>query len=110
MFIYILAIFYLCFLQRYTNSYDLILRGEEISSGAQRIHDAAMLEKNAKEFGVDPKSIKDYIDAFRYGAPPHAGCGVGLERIVMLFLGLNNIRKTNIHSLLFIYYFLFDFA
>jgi len=80
---------------RYTNSYDLILRGEEISSGAQRIHDSQMLEKNAKDFGVDPKSIQDYIDAFKYGAPPHAGCGVGLERIVMLFLGLSNIRKTS---------------
>jgi nondiscriminating aspartyl-tRNA synthetase len=80
---------------RYTNSYDLILRGEEISSGAQRIHDPVMLEKNAIDFGVDPKTIQDYIDAFKYGAPPHAGCGVGLERIVMLFLGLNNIRKSS---------------
>eukprot|EP00026_Physarum_polycephalum_P005703 Phypoly_transcript_05738.p1 GENE.Phypoly_transcript_05738~~Phypoly_transcript_05738.p1 ORF type:complete len:579 (-),score=116.86 Phypoly_transcript_05738:173-1879(-) len=80
---------------RYTNSYDLILRGEEISSGAQRIHDPVMLEQNARAFGVDPKTIQEYIDAFKYGAPPHAGCGVGLERIVMLFLGLNNIRKSS---------------
>jgi aspartyl-tRNA synthetase len=80
---------------RYTNSYDLILRGEEISSGAQRIHDAQMLTENAKAKGIDPASVQDYIDAFKFGAPPHGGCGVGLERIVMLFLGLHNIRKTS---------------
>jgi len=80
--------------ERYTNSYDLFLRGEEISSGSQRIHDAAMLEANAKRLGIDTRTIQSYIDAFKYGAPPHGGCGVGLERIVMLYLGLNNIRKT----------------
>lgn len=40
-------------------------------------------------------TIQPYIDAFKYGAPPHGGAGVGLERVVMLYLGLNNIRKTS---------------
>jgi len=79
----------------YTNSYDLFVRGEEISSGSQRIHDPAMLEASAKAYGIDTSTIQSYIDAFKYGAPPHGGCGVGLERIVMLYLGLGNIRKTS---------------
>jgi aspartyl-tRNA synthetase len=81
--------------ERYTNSYDFFIRCEEICSGAQRIHDPQMLEANCRAKGVDPRSIQHYIDAFKYGAPPHAGCGVGLERIVMLYLGLNNIRKAS---------------
>jgi len=80
--------------ERYTNSYDIFLRGEEISSGSQRIHDAQMLEASVKSYGIDPHTIQAYIDAFKFGAPPHGGCGVGLERIVMLYLGLNNIRKS----------------
>lgn len=81
--------------ERYTNSYDLFIRGEEICSGSQRIHDPQLLETNAKSYGIDTKTIQAYIDSFKYGAPPHGGCGVGLERIVMLYLGLGNIRKTS---------------
>ena len=80
---------------RYTNSYDLFVRGEEIVSGSQRIHDPVLLEKRARERGVTIALIQAYIDAFKYGAPPHGGCGVGLERIVMLYLGLGNIRKSS---------------
>ena len=77
---------------RYTNSFDIFVRGQEIISGGQRIHDAKMLEENMKEFGVDPKTMEDYMNGFRYACPPHAGAGVGLERILMLFLNLGNIR------------------
>ena len=80
----------------YSNSYDFFIRGEEIMSGAQRIHDAKYLEERAREHQVDIKSIQPYIDAFKYGAPPHAGGGVGLERVVMLFLNLGNIRKSSL--------------
>merc|ERR1712032_879203 len=79
----------------WANSYDIFLRGEEIMSGAQRIHDPKMLTENAQKFGVDVKSIQPYVDAFKYGSFPHAGGGVGMERVVMLFLNLNNIRKTS---------------
>jgi len=80
---------------RWTNSYDIFLRGEEITSGAQRIHDPQMLLDKAKDMGVDLKPIQPYVDSFKYGAFPHAGAGIGLERVVMLFLKLNNIRKTS---------------
>ncbi|XP_067928559.1 aspartate--tRNA ligase, cytoplasmic-like [Watersipora subatra] len=77
------------------NSYDMFMRGEEILSGAQRIHDPEFLTKQAKVHEIDIEKIKAYIDSFRYGCPPHAGGGIGLERVVMLYLGLDNIRKTS---------------
>lgn len=84
----------------YSNSYDFFMRGQEIMSGAQRIHDATYLEKRMKEHvtPVDPKSegLRDYVDCFRYGCPPHAGGGIGLERIVMLWLGLPNVRLASL--------------
>ncbi|KAJ9507170.1 hypothetical protein QJQ45_004832 [Haematococcus lacustris] len=79
----------------YSNSFDVFIRGEEIISGAQRVHDADLLTERAAACGVPVDSIASYIDAFRLGAPPHGGAGVGLERVVMLYLGLDNIRKTS---------------
>ncbi|KAK4277106.1 hypothetical protein QN277_015156 [Acacia crassicarpa] len=81
----------------YSNSFDVFIRGEEIISGAQRVHKAEFLEKRAAACGIDVKTIATYIDSFRYGAFPHGGFGVGLERVVMLFCGLNNIRKTSLY-------------
>lgn len=78
-----------------SNSYDIFMRGEEIMSGAQRIHDPEFLTERAKHHNIDLEKIKAYIDSFRYGCPPHAGGGIGLERVVMLYLGLDNIRKTS---------------
>ena len=143
-----------------SNSYDVFIRGEEIISGAQRVHDPELLtsEKRiafrggearylcywqvlldlaqcsvlsaagsdsqqqapkgisrckyilsnrlvphsppppaarAKACGVPVDTIQSYIDSFKFGAPPHGGAGVGLERVVMLYCGLNNIRKTS---------------
>ncbi|KAB2619164.1 aspartate--tRNA ligase [Pyrus ussuriensis x Pyrus communis] len=80
----------------YSNSFDVFIRGEEIISGAQRVHVPDFLTERAQACGIDVKTIQTYIDAFRYGAPPHGGFGVGLERVVMLFCGLNNIRKTSL--------------
>lgn len=80
---------------KYSNSYDIFMRGEEIMSGAQRIHDPQFLTERATHHGIDLEKIKAYIDAFRFGCPPHAGGGIGLERVVMLYLGLDNIRKTS---------------
>ncbi|XP_066313475.1 aspartate--tRNA ligase 2, cytoplasmic-like, partial [Miscanthus floridulus] len=79
----------------YTNSFDVFIRGEEIISGAQRIHTPELLAKRATECGIDVSTISAYIESFSYGAPPHGGFGVGLERVVMLFCALNNIRKTS---------------
>ena len=80
-----------------SNSYDIFIRGEEVTSGAQRIHDPQMLlaRAAAMEPPVDLTPIQAYVDSFKYGAFPHAGGGIGLERVVMLFLGLPNIRKSS---------------
>ncbi len=73
-----------------SNSYDFFMRGEEILSGAQRVHDAPLLEERMKSVGINPEDMKHYVEAFRLGAPPHAGGGIGLERVVMLFLKLGS--------------------
>ncbi|EPY26141.1 aspartyl-tRNA synthetase [Angomonas deanei] len=80
---------------RFTNSYDMFIRGEEISSGAQRIHVPEMLLERAKSLQVDLTPCKDYVDSFRLGAWPHGGFGVGMERVVMLYLGLSNVRLVS---------------
>ncbi|KAL4531324.1 hypothetical protein Ndes2526B_g04550 [Nannochloris sp. 'desiccata'] len=79
----------------YSNSFDIFIRGEEIISGAQRIHDPQLLLERANAHGIPVEQLQSYLDAFKYGAPPHGGAGVGLERVVMLFCGLDNIRKTS---------------
>lgn len=80
----------------YSNSYDMFLRGEEIVSGAQRIHNSELLLKRAAELKVDMTPIMAYVDSFKYGAPPHAGLGCGLDRITFLFLGLHNVRRGSL--------------
>ncbi|KAL7077672.1 hypothetical protein ACQ4LE_003504 [Meloidogyne hapla] len=82
--------------ERYSNSYDMFMRGEEILSGAQRVHDPILLTERAKIHNIDLEKIRAYIDAFKYGCPPHAGGGIGLERVTMLFLGLGNIRLASL--------------
>ncbi|KAI6153541.1 hypothetical protein BKA82DRAFT_342755 [Pisolithus tinctorius] len=79
-----------------SNSYDFFMRGEEIMSGAQRIHDPDFLCEQMRAKGVDPDSMKGYLDGFRLGCPPHGGGGIGLERVLMLFLKLNNIRRASL--------------
>ncbi|KAG8777182.1 aspartate--tRNA ligase dps1 [Ceratobasidium sp. 428] len=81
---------------RYSNSYDFFMRGEEILSGAQRVHDSKLLEQRMIEVGIDPKSMQAYLDGFKIGVAPHGGGGIGLERVVMLFLKLNNIRNASL--------------
>jgi aspartyl-tRNA synthetase len=77
---------------KWSNSYDFFIRGEEVMSGAQRIHEPNMLTERAKLHNVDIEKIRSYIECFQYGAYPHAGGGIGLERVAMLYLGLPNIR------------------
>jgi nondiscriminating aspartyl-tRNA synthetase len=74
--------------------FDAIYKGMEITSGGQRIHLPNLLIERLVKKGLDPEMFKDYIDSFRYGAPPHSGWGLGLERITMLILGLKNIREA----------------
>jgi aspartyl-tRNA synthetase len=77
-----------------TNSYDLIYNGTEISTGAQREHRIEVLEQNARDKGLDPEELAFYLDFFRYGVPPHGGFGMGLSRVLMLMLGLPNLREA----------------
>ena len=78
---------------RYTNSYDLQYREKEITSGAQRVHNPDILIKRFMEKGLKAENFEFYIKAFRYGMPPHAGWGLGLERLLMILLDLPNIRE-----------------
>eukprot|EP01061_Rhynchopus_euleeides_P003644 TRINITY_DN12924_c0_g3_i1.p2 TRINITY_DN12924_c0_g3~~TRINITY_DN12924_c0_g3_i1.p2 ORF type:complete len:107 (+),score=39.64 TRINITY_DN12924_c0_g3_i1:27-323(+) len=80
---------------RFSNSYDMFMRGEEISSGAQRIHEVELLRRRGAETNTDMATMQDYIESFSLGAWPHGGFGVGLERVVMLYLGINNIRACS---------------
>lgn len=77
-----------------TNSYDLIYRGTEISTGAQREHRVEVLEAQAVEKGLDPAELSFYLDFFRYGVPPHGGFGMGLARVLMLMLEQSSIREV----------------
>ncbi len=77
-----------------TKSYDLLYKGVEITTGAQREHRVDVLEVQAREKGLDPEHLAFYFDFFRYGAPPHGGFGMGLARLLMLLLGESSIREV----------------
>ena len=77
-----------------TTSYDLIYRGTEISTGAQREHRVEVLEEQIREKGMDPAELSFYLDFFRYGMPAHGGFGMGLNRVLMLMLHQPSIRET----------------
>ncbi len=78
----------------YSNSYDLLYKGVEITTGAQREHRPDVLERQAIEKGIDPESIRFYIDFFKYGCPPHGGFGFGLARLMMKIFEFDNIREV----------------
>lgn len=82
----------------FSNSYDVIFCGQEIGSGAQRCHDPELLEARCASLGVPTEPLQSYIESFRHGVPPHGGVGLGLERIVQLYLGLDNIRKASMFA------------
>jgi aspartyl-tRNA synthetase len=68
----------------------------EAMSGAQRIHDYSELVAQMKKRRMNPDNFKFYLDAFKYGMPPHAGWSFGLERLTMLICGLKNIREATL--------------
>lgn len=81
---------------RFSNSYDIFLRGQEICSGAQRCHDPDLVLDILGKKGIEAgDGLKSYIESFRHGVSPHAGAGFGLERVVFLYLGLDNVRKAS---------------
>lgn len=74
--------------------FDALYGGIEISSGGQRVHVPEILIKRLKIQGLNPSNFKHYVDAFRHGAPYHSGWSIGLERLTMALLGLDNIREA----------------
>jgi aspartyl/asparaginyl-tRNA synthetase len=77
-----------------TNSYDLLFRGVEIATGAQREHRVDVLKAQAADKGMDLEELGSYFDFFQHGVPPHGGFGMGLARVIMLMLGLSSIRES----------------
>jgi aspartyl-tRNA synthetase len=81
-----------------TKGFDLLWRGLEITTGAQREHRHDRLVAQATERGYDLIPLQGYLDTFRYGCPPHGGMGVGLARLLMLMLGRSSIREVTFLS------------
>jgi nondiscriminating aspartyl-tRNA synthetase len=77
-----------------TKSFDLLWRGIEITTGAQREHRYEQLLAQARDKGVETGPIQYYLDFFRFGAPPHGGFGFGLTRLLMQLLGQDNVREV----------------
>lgn len=77
-----------------TLSFDLLWKGVEVTTGAQREHRYDVLLKQAAEKGMNPEPLQDYLNCFRFGCPPHGGLGMGLGRVLMVMLGLDSIREA----------------
>jgi aspartyl-tRNA synthetase len=75
-------------------AFDLMHPRMELSSGAERVHQHDLLVRQIAKKGLNPESFEFYLRPFRYGMPPHAGWGLGAERLVMTMLGLSNVREA----------------
>jgi aspartyl-tRNA synthetase len=80
--------------EKISRGFDAIYNGIEISSGGQRVHIPELLISRLKAYGLNPKNFKHYIGSFRFGSPIHAGWSIGLERLTMALLNLENIREA----------------
>ncbi len=79
---------------KYTLSFDLLLNGAEVTTGGQRIHDYRTQVDKMLARGMDPDEFKDFLMIHKYGMPPHGGLGIGLERLAMKLLEVDNIRTV----------------
>jgi nondiscriminating aspartyl-tRNA synthetase len=80
----------------YTHSFDLLLRGTEVVTGGQRVHRYEQLLRHLKRWGLDEADFNGYLEAFRYGMPPHGGFGMGAERLLQMIVGAANLRETTL--------------
>lgn len=80
----------------FTKSFDMLFRGVEVTTGGQRVHDLETLKEKAKAKGLDPENFGFYLQAFKYGIPPHGGWGMGLERLTAKFCGLKNVKEATL--------------
>jgi aspartyl-tRNA synthetase len=80
------------------DQYDMVMNGYEICSGAVRNHNPEIMYEAFGVIGYDKKYVEEkfgaMLNAFKYGAPPHAGCAFGLDRIFMVLMGTENIRDV----------------
>lgn len=77
-----------------TKSFDLIFKGIEITTGAQREHHKDILEKQIIEKGINPEELSFYTQFFKYGCPPHGGFAIGVARLMMQIFNIDNIREA----------------
>ena len=80
----------------FTRSFDLLFRGLEMCSGGQRVHSYSELIERIKSKGLDPDKFEFYLQAFKYGIPPHGGIGMGLERLTMKYSGVKNVKEASL--------------
>ncbi len=80
----------------YSRGFDLLFRGLEINSGAQRIHEYDLLIKRLKDRGLEPERFSFYLQAFKFGMPPHGGSSTGLERFTARMLELPNVKEATL--------------
>ena len=80
----------------HTRSFDLLFRGSEIVTGGQRVHLYRQLLSHIEKWGLDAANFEGYLEAFRYGLPPHGGFGMGAERLLQMIVGASNLRETTL--------------
>lgn len=80
----------------YSFGFDLLFKGEELVSGAQRIHRHEQLVQTMRERGINPEPFEGYLQAFKYGMPPEGGFAIGSERLLLRLTGADNIRETTL--------------
>jgi nondiscriminating aspartyl-tRNA synthetase len=80
----------------YSNSFDLLFRGLEVVTGGQRLHRHEDYLAALASRGLEPGPFEGYLQAFRYGMPPHGGFAIGLERFVARLVGAQNVRETTL--------------
>ena len=77
-----------------SKSFDLQFGYLELVSGGTRQHDVSRLKRRLESQGLSPEGFRDHLRVFEWGMPPHSGCGLGLDRLLMVLTGVNNIRET----------------
>lgn len=80
----------------FTKSFDLLFRGVEITTGGQRVHKHDDLIERIKAKGLEPEKFYFYLQAFKYGVPPHGGWGMGLERLTQKICGVDNVKEATL--------------
>ena len=82
----------------YARAYDIVVNGYELASGSVRIHDAKIQSEVFKRLGISEEEAKNkfgfFIEAFKYGAPPHAGIAPGLDRLTMILCGTDDVKDV----------------